>query len=105
VDKKPLPEAADKAYFVFASMSVVVQNAPPEGLHVAGKVADSRYLPEGDVQGEGPIGAAGGSPGWVELFDQSYHGAQTSRPPFPPYIEGVLTNDQGFVPSSRTVRY
>jgi hypothetical protein len=105
VEKKPLPEAADHAYFVFASMSVVVQETPPEGLYVAGKVAKSRYLPEGEVMGEGPIGAAGGAPGWLELMDQGFHGAQTSRPPFPPYIEGVMTNDQGFVPSSRQVHY
>ncbi|MEE8410550.1 MAG: hypothetical protein V3T05_13185 [Myxococcota bacterium] len=76
----------------------------PIGLHVKGTVIDSAFNPDGDVQGEGALGEAG-SPGWMELRDGSFHGAQTSRPPFPPYIEGYLEADGTFRPKSREVKY
>jgi len=104
VDRKELPEQADQAYFMVERMAVEVQDQPPAtGLYVKGKVANRMFVAEGDIEGEGQVGAAGGSPGWVELADQSFHGAQTGRPPFPPYVEGLLTKDGTFSPGSRTV--
>lgn len=76
----------------------------PSGLHVKGTIVDGAFNPEGDVLGEGALGESG-SPGWMELRDASFHGAQTSRPPFPPYIDGFLAIDGTFRPTSREVNY
>jgi hypothetical protein len=67
-------------------------------------MVDGRFAPRGDVVGDGPLGEAG-APGWVELCDPSFHGAQTGRPPFPPYVEGFRLPDGAFVPSTRRVVY
>ncbi|MEW5850083.1 MAG: hypothetical protein AB2A00_14940 [Myxococcota bacterium] len=76
----------------------------PQGLYVGGKLVDGRFTPEGNVQGDGPLGESG-SPGWMELNDGSFHGDQTARPPFPPYIKGYRTREGEFRPKSRLVNY
>ena len=63
------------------------------------------YYPQGSqVEGEGPLGAAQGTPGWLELLDLRFYPAMTARSPARPYIEGTRT-DRGFVPSSRQIVY
>ena len=104
LDRPTLPEQADTAYFVVATMRVQVDGDPPaSGLYIPGSVEGGAFRPSGDIEGEGPIGAGEGAPGWVELADQSWHGAQTGRAPFKPYLEGNLTNDGVLTPSSRRV--
>ncbi len=76
---------------------------PPKGLFVSGYIHDEKFFPEGDIEGEGSLGGAG-HPGWIELFNGTFHGDETSRPPFPPYVKGVMTSD-GFSPYSRRVVY
>lgn len=78
--------------------------AAPAGLFVRGRVEDGRFVAEGDVEGEGELGEAG-QPGWLELADGSFHGDQTARPPFPPFVRGFRTPGGDFRPSSRKVVY
>ena len=59
-----------------------------------GIIGEDRFTAVGQVAGDGEL-SPGGSPGWVELSDGSFYGAQTARPPFPPYVEGSLTGLYG----------
>lgn len=83
---------------------VSTTDRPPAGVYVRGKIRDGRFSPEGDVEGEGPLGEAG-QPGWMELLDGTFHGEQTGRPPFPPYVKGYMTPQGEFRPASRKVVY
>jgi hypothetical protein len=92
-----------QAFVLLASRELL--GAPPaSGLFVAGTRDGERFLPTGDVQGEGPLGEAGTS-GWLELGPRQFQPDRTARPPFPPYLKGYLTPRGEFRPSSRTVRY
>jgi hypothetical protein len=77
----------------------------PKDLFVSGYIQEDKFFPEGDIEGKGPLGTSG-YPGWMELFGTqgTFHGMETARPPFPPYVEGYMTPD-GFQPSSRRVIY
>lgn len=94
---------SNTAYFLLKDGSVH-EGAAPDGLHVKGRLDNGQFIPEGDIAGEGPLADAG-QPGWLELRDGSFHGDQTGRPPFPPYVRGYQTPDGDFRPSSRTVHY
>jgi len=74
----------------------------PVGFFVSGRLDGNRFLPEGDIQGNGKLGTEG-HPGWMELSDGSFHGDQTGRSPFPPYVKGFMGADGTFRPSSRSV--
>ncbi len=93
-----------KGYMLLADGSIHSDlEGPPKGLFARGYFQDDKFFPEGNIEGEGPLGASG-SPGWMEFFTGTFYGMQTSRPPFPPYVEGYMTPD-GFQPSSRRVVY
>lgn len=77
----------------------------PAGLYVTGHLADQGFVPTGrTIEGEGKVGDAEGTPGWMELLTGQFFGAMTARAPGRPYVEGTMT-DEGFVPSSRDVVY
>jgi len=96
---------AKPGYLSLGDGSLHVDDGRPiNGLFVRGTLRDGRLLPVGDIEGEGPLGEAG-QPGWMELADGSFHGDQTARPPFKPYVRGYRTADGEFRPSSRTVVY
>lgn len=74
----------------------------PIGLYVGGDMEGEQFAPGGNIEGNGPIGAAG-EPVMLEL--------RTGRlvkppepPPPPPYVEGTLTA-VGFSPKTRKVTY
>lgn len=90
------------AYLELSSRKVVAQ--PPPGLHVRGSQDGDFFVPQGDVLGEGPLGEAG-TPGWLELGPRQFQPDRVARPPFPPYLQGYLTPQGEFRPSSRTVVY
>ena len=77
---------------------------PPAGLFLRGTIRDGLFVPAGAIEGDGPFGEAG-QPGWMELADGSFHGDQTGRPPFPPYVRGYLIKGGEFRPLSRKVTY
>jgi len=89
---------------VAAGRIVPTTGEPPTGLFLKGKIKDGVFVPEGAIEGDGAFGDAG-QPGWMELADGSFHGDQTSRPPFPPYVRGYLTKSGEFHPLSRKVTY
>jgi len=93
-----------KGYMLLADGSIHSElEGQPKGLFVRGYFQDDKFVPEGNIEGEGTLGASG-HPGWMELFTGIFFGMQTSRPPFPPYVEGYMT-PEGFQPSSRQVVY
>lgn len=90
--------------FLRLSDGQLQQERPGQGeLYLEGTVEHGRFIPVSDVQGDGPVGDDGGMPGWMELATGTFHGAQTARPPFPPYIRGARLPDGRFQPVSRTV--
>jgi hypothetical protein len=74
----------------------------PIGLYVGGDTVDGVFMPGGDVEGDGPIGAAG-TPGFLDLKTGRFVPRGEPQPP-PPYIEGAMT-PHGFSPRSRKVAY
>ncbi|MBN2361214.1 MAG: hypothetical protein JXR83_17295 [Deltaproteobacteria bacterium] len=94
-----------RGYLLLRDGSLHIDDGTPiAGLHVRGTLRAGRLQPAGGVEGEGPLGEAG-QPGWMELADGSFHGDQTARPPFRPYLRGYRTPDGEFRPSTRTVVY
>jgi hypothetical protein len=98
--------ADDQAGYLTLAQGRMVPDSgtPPDGLYLRGKIHDGQFVPEGAVEGDGSFGDSG-QPGWMELADGSFHGDQTSRPPFPPYVRGYLTKSGEFRPLSRKVTY
>jgi hypothetical protein len=100
--EEPVAQARER-FLELSSRRVL--NAPPAGgLFVRGTEENGVFLPQGDVQGEGPLGEAG-QPGWLELGPRQFQPDRTARPPFPPYLKGFLTPQGEFRPASRTVVY
>ncbi|MBN2358037.1 MAG: hypothetical protein JXR83_01200 [Deltaproteobacteria bacterium] len=94
-----------QSYLVLASGRILTNTSePPPGLYLVGKFRDGLFAPEGAILGDGAFGDAG-QPGWMEISDGSFHGDQTSRPPFPPYVRGYMTKGGEFRPLSRRVNY
>lgn len=89
-------------YLELASGKVLRGGAPPSGFFVRGRMQEGRFIPEGDVEGDGQLGDSG-MPGWLEVADGSFHGDQTARPPFPPFIRGVQSSSGEFRPTSREI--
>ncbi len=101
----PVVVDAQRGYFLLADGSVHFANeGDPAGLHVLGTIEGGRFIPEGDVLGDGPIGLDG-SRGWLQLLDGSFYPMQAAGAPLTPYIEGAMTPDGGFSPTSRRVVY
>ncbi|MFX0066352.1 MAG: hypothetical protein ACFFC7_29665 [Candidatus Hermodarchaeota archaeon] len=94
-----------RGYILLVDGSIHLESEkPPQSLYVRGYIQGEIFLPEGDILGEGPLGEAG-HPGWMELTNGIFYGMETSRPPFPPYVEGYRTPKGEFRPSSRQVVY
>lgn len=79
----------------------------PIGLYAAGDVEKApdgteRFVPGGDIEGQGPIGAEG-TKGWLDLATGKFIAGTEPKPP-PPYIEGTMTPG-GFSPASRKIAY
>ena len=74
----------------------------PIGLYAAGDVEAERFVPGGDIEGQGPIGAEG-TAGWLDLATGKFIAHSEPQPP-PPYLEGAMT-PSGFSPKSRKVVY
>lgn len=74
----------------------------PIGLYAAGDMEGERFVPGGDIEGSGPLGAAG-TEGWLDLATGKFI-AKTEPAPPPPYIEGAMT-PSGFSPKGRKVTY
>jgi len=79
-------------------------DGPPTGFFVRGRIDAQRFIPQGEVQGEGKLATAG-HPGWVELSDGAFYGDETAREPGRPYVRGYRTPAGRFVPSSKEVVY
>ena len=66
-EESPVNEAT-RGYVLFNDCSIHPDSdGAPSGLYVRGRLEEGRFVPEGEVQGEGPVGASTGTPGWVEL--------------------------------------
>ena len=98
-------DGSQRGYLLIADGSVHLSGeGEPTGLFVSGTMEGGRFVPEGDVQGDGPIGTAG-TPGWLELLDGSFTVSDTGREPLPPYVAGAMTPEGIFSPTSRQVAY
>ncbi len=96
------------AFLLLATGQTQLQGSnEPVGLYVAGVIESGRFAPQGDVQGDGELAGEGedGQPGWMELIDGSFYGAQTARAPTPPYVQGRMDAEGLFHPTSRRVVY
>lgn len=97
--------AAVPAYLLLADGTLHTGSPPPSGLYIEGFLDADRFVPTGrQIEGDGPIGHAEGTPGWMELATGQFFGAMTARAPARPYVEGTMT-EEGFVPSSRDIVY
>jgi hypothetical protein len=97
--------SATNGYEQLADGSIHAQaDGPQAGFFIRGAISGRKFLPEGDVQGEGEFGKSG-QPGWLELRVGSFHPAQEARAPVRPYIEGHRASDGKFRPDSRKVTY
>ena len=74
----------------------------PIGLYAAGDMAGERFVPGGDIEGQGPVGADGAA-GWLDLATGRFITSAEPQPPAP-YVEGAMT-PSGFSPRSRRVAY
>jgi hypothetical protein len=74
----------------------------PIGLYAAGDMQGERFVPNGDVEGAGPVGEAG-TAGWLDLATGKFVDENGPKPP-PPYIAGHRT-PSGFSPEGRHITY
>jgi hypothetical protein len=78
----------------------------PIGLYAAGDVEKTgdieRFVPGGDIEGQGPIGAPG-TEGWLDLATGKFITSTEPKPP-PPFVEGTMT-PSGFSPKTRKISY
>ena len=89
-EESPVNEAT-RGYVLFNDCSIHPDSdGAPSGLYVRGRLEEGRFVPEGEVQGEGPVGASTGTPGWVELRDERFRPAMIARPTLPPYVDALL---------------
>ncbi len=95
--------ATDRAYLVLATRSIEPE-PPPVGFYIAGERRGEHFQPVSEVLGAGDFDGDG-HPGWLELGDLTFHGDETGRAPFPPYVQGRLGDDGAFHPASRDVSY
>ena len=74
----------------------------PIGLYLAGDLAGDRFVPGGDIEGQGPV-TTEGTAAWLDLATGHFIN-EGEPPPPPPYVEGSMTKN-GFSPKSRSVSY
>lgn len=74
----------------------------PIGLYAAGDMEGERFVPGGDIEGQGPLGS-NGSDGWLDLATGRFI-SKGEPQPIAPYIEGAMT-PSGFSPRSRKIAY
>jgi hypothetical protein len=72
-----------------------------QNFYVLGHREGERFLPKGQVMGEGNL-ATEGTPGWFELSSGTFFRQQTAQAPVSPYVVGFMTS-KGFVPSRREI--
>lgn len=70
--------------------------------YVLGRKEGGRFIPVGQVMGEGSLATEGTTPGWFELSTGTFFRQQTAQAPVSPYVVGFMT-PEGFVPSRRDV--
>lgn len=90
--------------FLVLETGRLVDHEPAKGFFVEGTARDGLFAPQGDIRGEGELGSDG-HPGWLELVDASFHGDETGRAPFVPYVRGFMDEDGVFRPASREIQY
>ena len=74
----------------------------PTGLYLGGDLEGEQFAPGGDIEGSGPIGAAGEK---VVLELRTGRVVKAGEPrPAPPLVDGTLTTS-GFSPKTRKVTY
>jgi hypothetical protein len=102
---RPVITDHQRGWFSLADGAVhLAGDDEPVGLYVSGVIEGGRFVPEGDVLGQGPIGASG-TPGWLELLDGGFHPRHEGREPGRPYVAGTMTAEGVFSPGSRQVAY
>lgn len=74
----------------------------PIGLYAAGDMEGERFVPGGDIEGQGPVNSSG-TEGWLDLTTGRFVPKTEAQPPSP-YLEGAMT-PSGFSPKSRKVAY
>ncbi|MFH1177479.1 MAG: hypothetical protein V1750_08735 [Acidobacteriota bacterium] len=98
-------EAGIAGYLLLGDGSIHARRGDyPSDLHVRGRLVGEGFVAEGDVQGDGELGVDG-HPGWMELRDGSFHGDETGRAPFRPYVHGHRAEDGVFCPDTLKVVY
>lgn len=103
----PRPVITDhqRGWFSLVDASVhLAFDDEPTGLYVSGVIEGGRFVPEGDVLGQGLIGAPG-TPGWLDLLEGGFHARKDGHEPGRPYVEGTMTAEGLFSPASRQVAY
>jgi hypothetical protein len=75
----------------------------PIGLYVAGDTEDGRFVPGGDVEGQGPSGDVEGEKGFLALSTGTFVAGTT--PPPPPWLAVTRAADGSYVAMSRRVTY
>ena len=99
----PIVSAETRVYLRLLDLSI--HSDIPSGFYVVGTQNTDGFYPNGiQIEGNGQFGSVEGTPGWLELLDQRFYPAMTSRAPARPYIDGTK-NDRGFIPSSRRIYY
>ena len=74
----------------------------PIGLYAAGDMEGERFVPGGDIEGQGPV-ASDGTEGWLDLATGRFI-AKGEPQPLTPYVPGAMT-PSGFSPSTRKIAY
>jgi len=107
---KPEVQTDSRGYMLLVDGSVhFASDGTAHGYYIAGTIEGGRFIPEGDVQGEAPAdddaSPPSGTTGWFELEDGSFCSPTSGRGPARPNVEGVLSVDGQFHPTSRRVNY
>lgn len=93
------------SFMLLADGSFHTGELPPQwGFYILGKMDDQRFIPEGPIRGEGELGE-GGTAGWIELIDGSFHPMYQARAPLKPYVKGYMSEEGVFCPASRNIDY
>ncbi len=100
-----MPVNSPRAFMTLADGSIhLAAEGEPSGLYVKGVVEAGRFVPEGEILGEGQL-AAEGAAGWLELLDGNFYSEEAGREPMRPYVEGAMDIDGVFRPTTRRVVY
>lgn len=95
-------EENGEVFFTFKGAAISsAKKGVPSGFHVRGHVVDGKFVPEGQILGDGNLKAEG-VPGWYEFSNAKFFPFHTAKSPKSPYVHGTMT-PQGFVPTSREI--